>query len=60
MIINKKSPIVDAEIEDYLYNKDLNLKATIDNYIAYKDAEYVIISNSTNYDPDKTILILGL
>lgn len=53
MINNKKSPIVDAEIEDYLANKDLNLKATTDNYIAYKDAEYVIISTPTNYDPDK-------
>ncbi len=53
MINNKKSPIVDAEIEDYLANKDLNLKATTDNYIAYKDADYVIISTPTNYDPDK-------
>jgi UDPglucose 6-dehydrogenase len=53
MINNKKSPIVDAEIEDYLANKDLNLKATTDNYIAYKEAEYVIISTPTNYDPDK-------
>lgn len=53
MINNKKSPIVDAEIEDYLVNKNLNLQATTDNYIAYKDAEYVIISTPTNYDPDK-------
>jgi UDPglucose 6-dehydrogenase len=53
MINNKKSPIIDAEIEDYLANKELNLQATTDNYKAYKDAEYVIISTPTNYDPDK-------
>jgi UDPglucose 6-dehydrogenase len=53
MINNKKSPIIDAEIEDYLANKELNLQATTDNYRAYKDAEYVIISTPTNYDPDK-------
>ncbi|GAA0758201.1 nucleotide sugar dehydrogenase [Clostridium sartagoforme] len=53
MINARKSPIVDAEIEDYLLNKDLNLKATTDNYLAYKDAEYVIISTPTNYDPEK-------
>lgn len=53
MINNKKSPIVDAEIEDYLTNKKLNLKATTDNYLAYKDADYVIVSTPTNYDPEK-------
>lgn len=53
MINNKKSPIVDAEIEDFLANKELNLTATTDNYKAFKDAEYVIISTPTNYDPDK-------
>ncbi|TGY42453.1 nucleotide sugar dehydrogenase [Clostridium sartagoforme] len=53
MINDRKSPIVDAEIEDYLANRDLNLKATTDNYLAYKDAEYVIISTPTNYDPEK-------
>ena len=53
MINNKKSPIVDAEIEEYLATKDLNLKATTDNYIAFKDAEYVIISTPTNYEPMK-------
>lgn len=53
MINNKKSPIIDAEIENYLANKDLSLKATTDNYKAYKDAEYVVISTPTNYDPDK-------
>lgn len=53
MINNRKSPIIDAEIEEYLATKDLNLSATTDNYIAYKDAEYVIISTPTNYDPEK-------
>lgn len=53
MINNKKSPIVDAEIQDYLANKDLNLIATTDVNLAYKDADYVIISTPTNYDPDK-------
>ncbi|AEH52419.1 nucleotide sugar dehydrogenase [Heyndrickxia coagulans 2-6] len=53
MINNKRSPIVDHEIEEYLATKDLNLSATTDNYLAYKDAEYVIISTPTNYDPEK-------
>lgn len=53
MINNKVSPIADNEIEDYLANKELNLRATTDNYEAFKDAEYVIISTPTNYDPDK-------
>lgn len=52
MINNKKSPIVDKEIEEYLATKDLNLVATTDPYKAYKDADYVIISTPTNYDPD--------
>lgn len=52
--INRRiSPIVDKEIEEYLKNKELNLIATNDYYKAYKDAEYVIISTPTNYDPDK-------
>ncbi len=53
IINNKKSPIIDNEIEEYLATKALNLTATTDNYKAYKDAEYVIISTPTNYDPDK-------
>ena len=52
MINNKKSPIVDNEIEEYLATKDLNLVATMDAYKAYKDADYVIISTPTNYDPE--------
>ena len=53
MINNKKSPIIDKDIEEYLSTKELNLFATTDNYKAYKYAEYVIISTPTNYDPDK-------
>lgn len=53
MIQNRKSPIVDQEIEEFLSTKELNLTATTDVYDAYKDAEYVIIATPTNYDPDK-------
>lgn len=53
LINNKKSPIVDKEIEDYLANKDLKLTATTDAAEAYKGADFVIISTPTNYDPDK-------
>ncbi|HHL2037248.1 nucleotide sugar dehydrogenase [Clostridium perfringens] len=52
MINNKISPIVDKEIEEYLKNEKLNLMATTDSYKAYKDAEFVIISTPTNYDPE--------
>ena len=52
MINDRVSPIVDKEIEDYLANKELNLVATTDVYKAYKDAEFVIISTPTNYDPE--------
>ncbi|UNC93478.1 nucleotide sugar dehydrogenase [Candidatus Contubernalis alkaliaceticus] len=53
MINNKKSPIADVEIEKFLAENDLNLLATTDQYKAFKDAEYVIISTPTNYDPEK-------
>lgn len=53
MLNNKKSPIVDAEIEEYLATKSLNLVATVDYENAYRDAEYVIIATPTNYDPNK-------
>ena len=52
MINEKKSPIVDAEIEEYLATKELNLVATTDTFTAYKEADYVIISTPTNYDPE--------
>ncbi|MED1116290.1 nucleotide sugar dehydrogenase [Bacillus paramycoides] len=53
MINNRKSPIIDTEIEEFLATRELNLIATTDNYKAFKDAEYVIIATPTNYDPDE-------
>ena len=52
MINNRQSPIQDEKIEEYFANKVLNLKATTDNYEAFKDAEFVIISTPTNYDSE--------
>lgn len=53
MINNKISPIVDKEISEYLKMKELNLKATTDKSLAYKDAEFVVIATPTDYDPNK-------
>ena len=53
MINNRKSPIIDKEIEEYLSTHDLHLRATTDGTSAYKDADFVIISTPTNYDPVK-------
>lgn len=52
-INDKKSPIVDKEIEDFLKNKNLNLLATTDAESAYKDVDFIIIATPTNYDPQK-------
>ena len=53
LINNKKSPIQDDYIEKYLAEKDLNLVATLDAEMSYKDAEFVIIAAPTNYDSKK-------
>ena len=53
LINNKKSPIQDDYIEDYLSNKDLNLRATLDAEAGYKDADFVVIAAPTNYDSTK-------
>ena len=52
LLNQKKSPIVDVEIEDFLANKALNFTATLDKELAYKDAEFVVIATPTDYDPE--------
>ena len=49
----RQSPIIDKELQEYLSNKTLHLTATMDAYIAYKDADFIVIATPTNYDPDK-------
>ena len=51
-INNRISPIVDKEIESFLENKNLNLRATINPCEAYKEANYIVIATPTNYDDE--------
>lgn len=53
MINQRKSPIADREIEDFLANKELDLTATLDAKKAYADAQFVVIATPTNYDSEK-------
>lgn len=53
LINNRKSPIVDTEIEEYLATKDLDLTATLDGKDAYSKADFVVIAAPTNYDSKK-------
>ena len=51
LLNQKKSPIEDAEISDFLENKELNFKATLDKKEAYENAEFIIVATPTDYDP---------
>ena len=53
LVNNRKSPIQDDYIEDYLANKPLNIKATLNQAAGYRDAEFVVIAAPTNYDSQK-------
>ena len=53
MLSERRSPIADNEIEDYLAHRELNLTATLDGEAAYRDADFVVVAAPTNYDSQK-------
>ena len=59
MVNNRVSPIADAELEDFLANRALNLRATTDKIDAYSGAEFVIVATPTDYDPDTNAFNTG-
>ena len=59
MVNNRVSPIADTELEDFLANRALNLRATTDKRDAYSEAEFVIVATPTDYDPDTNAFNTG-
>lgn len=57
MINAKQSPIIDHELQEFLSSRELQLCATTDAYKAFSEAEYIIISTPTDYDPDRNFSI---